>query len=496
VTLEHLGASGDDSAPGIVAFAAEVALLDVDASRNAGAGVFGVLSQLTITSSTITHTTAGAPGTNVPFTDGSGVTVLIGTVSVDRSTTSDNAASGVLLIDQALLGDAVRQLAADGPSVAATVRRSTLSGNADGGVVNGGGSVTVDVSTVSGNSGGGVVNLGGSADVTNSTVTATHPFAGSEVGDQQGGLIALAAPSAPELLPAAAHRAADARALGAMLSAHRGAAARAAARLAPKAVDPGTAVVTVSGSIVADQDGLPDCFGPAVDGGYNLSSDPADSCAFSTAKHDRVKTDPKLGPLGEHGGPTSTHLPLKGSPAIDAIPTGKAGCTAGTDDQRGVARPQPTGGACDTGAVELAATAIAIHPASLPGGTVGKAYSATITATGGAYPTYTWALASGSLPDGLTFSSTGHITGTPTKAGTFTFTVGVNDPVLKTYTIVVAAPVAPAGNGSAPIAETGAHVGPLLVAGSVAVLLGLLLVLAGAGGGMPVGGRRARHRAA
>jgi hypothetical protein len=58
---------------------------------------------------------------------------------------------------------------------------------------------------------------------------------------------------------------------------------------------------------------------------------------------------------------------------------------------------------------------------ALAGGTVGLAYSATLAATNS--PS-SWALASGSLPNGLTFNpATGTISGTPTTAGTFNFTI-------------------------------------------------------------------------
>ena len=60
-----------------------------------------------------------------------------------------------------------------------------------------------------------------------------------------------------------------------------------------------------------------------------------------------------------------------------------------------------------------------ITTTSLPGGTVGESYSATLEATGGATP-YTWSVASGSLPGGLSLSSAGVISGTPTTAGTST----------------------------------------------------------------------------
>jgi uncharacterized protein (TIGR03437 family) len=61
----------------------------------------------------------------------------------------------------------------------------------------------------------------------------------------------------------------------------------------------------------------------------------------------------------------------------------------------------------------------------LPNGTVGGSYSYTMTASGGTQP-FSWGLV-GNLPPGLTLSSSGQITGTPTAAGTSQFTVVVND---------------------------------------------------------------------
>lgn len=75
-----------------------------------------------------------------------------------------------------------------------------------------------------------------------------------------------------------------------------------------------------------------------------------------------------------------------------------------------------------------------VHPApttptitniTLPEGTVRRSYSTTLTATGGT-PPYTWLLTSGSLPAGLTLRGS-RISGTPTRAGTSTFTVQVRD---------------------------------------------------------------------
>ena len=70
---------------------------------------------------------------------------------------------------------------------------------------------------------------------------------------------------------------------------------------------------------------------------------------------------------------------------------------------------------------------LAIGTTSMPNGVVNVAYTTTLTASGGTLPN-TWSVASGSLPPGLTLSpSSGAISGTPTAAGTFSFTVQVRD---------------------------------------------------------------------
>jgi hypothetical protein len=73
------------------------------------------------------------------------------------------------------------------------------------------------------------------------------------------------------------------------------------------------------------------------------------------------------------------------------------------------------------------AVQLSISTTSLPAGTQGTAYSASVTAIGGVYP-YSWSIASGSLPNGLSLnSSSGAIMGTPTVVGTSNFTVQVTD---------------------------------------------------------------------
>src|SRR6185369_10154747 len=70
---------------------------------------------------------------------------------------------------------------------------------------------------------------------------------------------------------------------------------------------------------------------------------------------------------------------------------------------------------------------ITLTPTTLPNGTQNTAYSQTVTASGG-NGSYTYSIASGSLPTGLTLNaSSGAITGTPTGSGLSNFTIGVVD---------------------------------------------------------------------
>ena len=105
------------------------------------------------------------------------------------------------------------------------------------------------------------------------------------------------------------------------------------------------------------------------------------------------------------------------------------------------------------------AAAPTITTSSLPNGKVGEAYSEALTADG--TEPITWSIRGGALPDGLTLDeTTGKISGTPTAAGTASFTVKAenragSDTKELSITIAKAAPaehtvtVTSSGNGTA-----------------------------------------------
>lgn len=82
-----------------------------------------------------------------------------------------------------------------------------------------------------------------------------------------------------------------------------------------------------------------------------------------------------------------------------------------------------------------------ITTTALPSGRAGDSYSASIAVQGGT-PPYSFERSFGALPPGLTLSSTGSLTGTPTQPGSFWFIITVRDNGQQTasaqYTVVIA----------------------------------------------------------
>jgi hypothetical protein len=96
--------------------------------------------------------------------------------------------------------------------------------------------------------------------------------------------------------------------------------------------------------------------------GYNLSSD--DGGGVLNGPGDQINTDPLLGPLEDNGGPTLTHLPLTGSPAIDA---GHPSFTRPPyHDQRGSCFYRVFGRRIDIGSVETQPRPRCVTPAPRP----------------------------------------------------------------------------------------------------------------------------------
>jgi CSLREA domain-containing protein len=216
-------------------------------------------------------------------------------------------------------------------------------------------------------------------------------------------------------------------------------------------------VLTLIDTLVAGNSGstAPDCSNQAsaniTSGGNNLIGDNTGCTITNLQASDQIGTsgspiNPLLGLLANNGGPTQTMALLAGSPAINAGNNGTCALT----DQRGFVRP--AGVNCDIGAFEAGAVggvAPVITNGPPPNGTVGILYSFTYTATGTA--PITFIVASGALPNGLTLSSGGVLSGTPSLAGTFNGTVTASNGTLPDATQNFSIVISPAAVSVAPI---------------------------------------------
>jgi hypothetical protein len=209
-----------------------------------------------------------------------------------------NWANSVLFLGDTRLRDNAASIYGGGIYNAgtATLTNVTLSGNwtyaGGGGIYNAFSTMTLTNVTLSGNStqstGGGIYNLVSTMTVVNVTLS------GNSAGDKGGGIYN------------------------------------------------NSGTVTVKNTIVANSSAGGNCNGGVTNSGFNFSSDA--SCGFGPGRDD---VNVMLGPLADNGGPTQTHMPQPGSPAIDH----GSGCP--TTDQRSAIRP--VGPACDVGAVEYGA---------------------------------------------------------------------------------------------------------------------------------------------
>ena len=113
-----------------------------------------------------------------------------------------------------------------------------------------------------------------------------------------------------------------------------------------------------------------------------------------------------------------------------------------------------------TPGASLPPSAPAITTNSVPALLLGQSATFRFETSPGQAP-YTWSLASGSLPSGMTLSGDGTISGTPTQAGTFSFTIRVRDSAgamaTKAFAISVTGQVLPSGLVSRWAAEGNAN---------------------------------------
>ena len=337
-----------------------------------------------------------------------------GTATVTDSTISENS------VDEGGQGGGIYN---DGT---ATVSDSTISGNSvwDGGQgagIDNEGSLTVANSTIAGNSlpgagggqGGGIYN-DSSATVVDSTISGNS----AENGGQGGGIYNNSATPPLRLLQ----------------SIDSPSKAKSISQTCQNCNQAGgTTTTTLAGDIIATPAGAPaggECAGgDFTDAGYNVDDD--GSCGLSdTSDSDDSTIDGYLGSLADNGGPSETIALLPGSvddpdPAQAVIPAnftavGQTTASCSQPDQRGFGRGAP----CDMGSYAL--TEQAITSSDSASFSVGQSGSFQITDDG---PSAAKFFEFGALPDGVTLSSTGLLSGIPASGtgGTYPITVVASD---------------------------------------------------------------------
>ena len=148
-------------------------------------------------------------------------------------------------------------------------------------------------------------------------------------------------------------------------------------------------------------------------------------------------------------GVTAGSLPpgvsLDAQGVIQGVPS-TAGTFAFTATVTDSAQPEPNPASLEESITVRPPVPFALTTSSVPAARVDQPYQTQLTASGGELP-YTWSLGSGSLPSGLEFSDEGVLSGTPTKYGTFSFVVTVQDgndetpPIATNLSLVVAPPL-------------------------------------------------------
>ncbi|HKY63504.1 MAG TPA: choice-of-anchor Q domain-containing protein [bacterium] len=320
---------------------------------------------------------------NVSIVDGGGLSMFLGTLTINDSTISDNEAQGgngggglffgngenlqvnrcivegnragrgggIVNLSELTINDSTirnneatdfEDLGHDGGGILAfnhvTINNSTISGNStieDGGGIVTTSTATITNSTISGNTaqgnGGGVEPSQNEVSFTNVTIS------GNSAGGQGGGIF-IGPPPTPQPGIKFGFSPPTVNLLHLTIADNQAAEGGGIFNGGP------AAFVNFRNSIIADN-GSGNCAGEGTSLGGNVSDDA--TCNLS-GQGDRPDADPALGALADNGGPTQTQDLLVGSQAVDA----GIDCPPPAQDQRGIARPQ--GLACDAGAVEVA----------------------------------------------------------------------------------------------------------------------------------------------
>jgi hypothetical protein len=284
-----------------------------------GGGIDNLLGVLTVRNSIITRNTASATGSNGGFDPFGGGIANEDTAIVLNSTVSDNisATSGI--------GGEGGGITGNGGTL--TITGSSISHNKGGGIYNFFGALNVTSSTIAANydpegSAGGIWNAG-PATIGNSTISGNQA-GGSGIG--VGGILNLGCIGGPVDLS------------NSTVSDNTGGEANQISTSCSNSV-------RMRNTILAGDGSHPNVSGAITSQGHNLNSDSSGSL---NGPGDLLNTDPLLGPLADHGGPTPTQALLPGSPAIDA------GDNTGAPmwDQRGPRFPRIEHGIIDIGAFE------------------------------------------------------------------------------------------------------------------------------------------------
>jgi predicted outer membrane repeat protein len=310
-----------------------ITISDVVISSNkangGGGGIYATSNtNLTLLNSVVTNNEA--TGTNF---DGGGLYLSSPTFTIDGCTFSNNKAG----TGSAATGGGIVVYNNGFAVVTGTIRNSTISGNSAGGVGGGlylaisqvGDSITIQNCTISGNTSGG--NGGGIQLYSNAQPATVNILNSTIVNNTAGGI-------------------------GGGINVGTGGAA--------------SRIVTIANSVIAgntDTSGANDIVrstGSTLNASFSLfQTAPAAGTINGTSSNVTTGVDPLLGPLADNGGPTFTHLPLAGSPLINAGDPNFA--PPPNTDQRG--DPRVAQGRLDIGAVEVQAAGLPTVVTAGPG---------------------------------------------------------------------------------------------------------------------------------